>query len=134
MTNYKTQHKEVLKKILQQNSSLSAEQIQQILQQQNFHMSTSTLYRNLTNLTKQNIISKKINSQGITEFILNQPSCPDHLHASCDRCKTVFHLPSFEMQKLKNHFNLYYNFLVSPSKTHISGFCKKCRKETKSCA
>ena len=80
----KTEYKIAL--LLEKNSLLSARELQNLLK-----IDKATIYRNIKNLLKKNIIREIKNSNGVSFYELScKVHFPIHPHFECNLCKKYF--------------------------------------------
>lgn len=95
--------------------------VSNFLKEHDTHLSTATLYRNLSSLTKDNILRKvDISSEDpLYEVVKDNP---DHDHFICNVCGNVIDVPK----------NKYFSFIdnmgnkIETSNVNYHGVCAKC--------
>lgn len=130
-TIYKTRQRETIINLLRNNPdiTMSAEEIYLDLSKNNTDISLSTIYRNLSYLSRQGVIKKYLNQNGTFEFGIVKKSCRTHFHLNCIKCGAIVHLHCNQIDQLRTHILIHHNFLISTPEAAISGICKKCQKE-----
>lgn len=90
-------------------------------------MNASTVYRSLDKLVEIKLISKKVDINGDSIYILNlEKRCKHvpHPHLKCHGCGVLECLPAFPI----DYANQLYNSGVEGLDIVLSGLCAKCTK------
>lgn len=125
---YNTEQRSVLLAFLSQNpdKTFSAKEIAAALCDKN--ISKSAVYRNLSELESDEKI-KRIPKSGSREVFYQYfdiQACKNHIHLSCKKCGTIFHLDENEANKISSLVETNDNFKLCFAETTLYGVCKKC--------
>ena len=110
------------------DEALSAEQIRTLLGNS---ASRSAVYRNLSDLEKNGLITKAAapESSRILYRYTGSPACKDHLHLECSACGAVYHLDAGATGRLIDNVLKDSAFMIDSTNTVLHGICNKCRKK-----
>ena len=116
----KTEYKIFL--LLEKNSLLNAKELQNFLE-----IDKATVYRNIKNLIKKNIIREIKNSNGISFYELScKTHFPIHPHFECNMCKKIFCLRPFNAEDILNLSN-YSEYEIREIEVKFKGICNECK-------
>ncbi|WP_352400769.1 Fur family transcriptional regulator [Anaerotignum sp.] len=128
MTNYQTMQRKVLTEFLQSNPDVqfSAKEIFNILS--NTSISLSAVYRNLSSLEADGIISRFTKEGSRESFYqyINSDICRNSIHLVCTKCNKTFHMHPEEMKRMLESIEKSEGFIVNNTKTILYGICKSC--------
>ncbi len=135
---YKTKNREYIIEILNNNinTTLSADNIFDYLQQKNIKINITTIYRNLEKMAKEDIVLKFPSADGNKNFYQLKShgfTYEDHLHLQCTQCGKVIHLDCDFMQSFVQHVKNDHNFDLTCGNSILFGLCDKCRKNCNKC-
>ena len=103
------------------NSHPNAQEILKMVQPYVPNISIGTLYRNLRQLVKNQMI-QELNVHGVSHFDGN---VNDHQHFSCIECHSIFDF-TFNSKALINKFNENKHHHIQECKIMFSGVCHDC--------
>ena len=131
MSKYNTKQRKLLLGFLSVHADeeITAKQIAESLNDNK--ISVSAVYRNLAELEsdgKIRRISKSGNRQVFFQYI-DDNTCKDCLHLSCEKCGKTFHMNSVGAQKLINTVSQSDEFFVNKANTVLYGVCRACREK-----
>lgn len=129
MPTYMTKQRRVLLEFLQSHNDevFSALQITKALEDQK--ISKSAVYRNLTELEKDNMIRRHIKS-GTNEVYyqyINPEYCKGIIHLCCTKCSSTFHMDLTDIEDMVSSVLSNNQFEIDKDATVIYGICKNCR-------
>lgn len=130
--NYNTKQKTAIIKILKENKDklLSADEILDLLINDNAKVGKATLYRFLDNLVLTKELRKSYNSNiNKFEYQMICGDCSMHLHMKCKVCGKVVHLDCKETTNYLSHIEGEHNFIIDQYMSTIYGVCKNCMVE-----
>ncbi len=125
---YKTEQRNLLLNFLKNSPDVcfTAKQISDALKNEN--ISKSAVYRNLSELEKEEKI-KRITKQNSKESFfqfLDTENCRNHIHLSCLNCGKIFHLENSTAQRLILNLEDAQGFEIDKEKSTLYGICKDC--------
>ena len=119
------QRKRILKVLISSSKPLSASEIYNQLQQNNYQVRLSTIYRNLSNFHEKGLI-KELNfagkNQNYYEFINDH-----HHHLLCTSCGEILCLDC-PVQDYESSLARETGYEISEHKIKIYGLCPQCKK------
>ena len=116
----KTEYKIAL--LLEENKLLSAKELQNFLE-----IDKATVYRNIKNLIKKNIIREIKNSNGVSFYELScKVHFPIHPHFECNLCKKIFCLKPFNAEDILSLSN-YSEYEIKEIEVKFKGICNECK-------
>lgn len=128
---YKTEQRNLLLNFLKNSPDVcfTAKQITDALKNEN--ISKSAVYRNLSELEKEEKIKRvtKQNSKESFFQFLDTENCRNHIHLSCLKCGKIFHLENSTAQKLISNLEDAQGFEIDKEKSTLYGICKDCVKK-----
>jgi len=128
-----TKQKDIVINYLKNNTDkhLTAETILLDLKRENENVSQATVYRILSNLSKDGIVRKYIsadNKCSCYQYVDNVHKCNMHYHLICDKCGEITHFENEEMEKMKKDILKNEQFDLNLQKVVLYGKCKKCTR------
>lgn len=125
-----TRHKIAIWELFNTYKHLDANQIYNLLIQQNIAIGIATIYRILTNFEKYNIIDKHNfnNEQSTYELKITNHH---HDHLICIKCNIVSEFCSEEIEKLQQEIAKKNQFKIVNHSLNIYGICDNCNKNIK---
>lgn len=107
---------------------LSASQIANSLK--NDGISISAVYRNLSALESQGIISRsaKEGSREIFYQYINSNECKNCIHLTCTKCGTVTHMDNNAAKIMSDSLKKTSGFNINKTKTVVFGICENCSR------
>lgn len=127
MSVYITEQRKILLEFLKQNhdKQLSASDIAGALK--NKGISISAVYRNLSNLSRDCVISRSVKEGSRESYYqyIDGNKCKDSIHLTCTKCGKVSHMDSSAVDQItaslkKSGFN------INKTKTVVYGVCQNC--------
>lgn len=128
---YNTKQKEILLQIFKETKDkhITVEDINFYLNERNIKIGKSTIYRNLDELVKNNIIRKYFIEEGFGAcYQYNEESskCKEHFHLKCIFCNKLIHIDCDFLKDINEHIKKYHKFYVENNKTVLYGKCQEC--------
>lgn len=104
----------------------SADWVYQQLREEYPNLSLGTVYRNLNQLSDQQIIRRVGVINGQERF---DADIRPHAHFVCNRCGTVLDLPDFPpSRQYIQSLSTQYGFTVEGHESNLRGLCQDCKK------
>lgn len=103
--------------------------VKEIIEQINIeNISVSSVYRNLSELEKQGVVTRcaKKGSRDSYYRYSNAEHCKECIHLTCLSCSKIFHLNSTIADSMTNALLKTEGFTVKRPNTVIYGVCKNC--------
>jgi Fur family ferric uptake transcriptional regulator len=130
---YNTKGRQALIDLLEKHAdtTLSADEIHQLLEDKGIDLNLTTIYRNLDRLSEESKILKFPATDGHKAYYQIQPclTCNEHLHLQCSRCGKVIHLDCRFMQQFVKHISEQHGFDLTCDNSILFGLCEACKKE-----
>lgn len=131
MPKYMTKQRKALLAFLSEHADekLSARQIEEALSDQG--ISISAVYRNLSELEKDNKI-RRVSHSGSREVFYqysDEAHCKDCLHLSCEKCGKTYHMNMPGAEMLINNLAQSDEFTIDKANTVLYGVCKECKHQ-----
>ena len=120
-----TKHKIAIWQLFNQYKHLDANQIYELLNQQNINISIATIYRILINFEKYNIIERHYFNNELSTYELKINN-NHHDHLICVKCHGVIEFYSHEIEQLQDKIANDNNFRIINHSLNLYGFCKSC--------
>ena len=106
----------------------SAEMIYEDLKKIEPNLSLGTVYRNLKLLEELGMVRKVTNVNNVERY---DAMTFDHIHFVCDECGSVFDLPNFDNEVIKEKFSNEVGGEINWVNIILGGKCKHCREKLK---
>ena len=106
----------------------SAEMIYEDLKKIEPNLSLGTVYRNLKLLEELGMVRKVTNVNNVERY---DAMTYDHIHFVCDECGSVFDLPNFDNEVIKEKFSNEVGGEINWVNIILGGKCKNCREKLK---
>ena len=106
----------------------SAEMIYEDLKKIEPNLSLGTVYRNLKLLEELGMVRKVTNVNNVERY---DAMTYDHIHFVCDECGSVFDLPNFDNEVIKEKFSNEVGGEINWVNIILGGKCKHCREKLK---
>ena len=106
----------------------SAEMIYEDLKKIEPNLSLGTVYRNLKLLEELGMVRKVTNVNNVERY---DAMTYDHIHFVCDECGSVFDLPNFNNEVIKEKFSNEVGGEINWVNIILGGKCKHCREKLK---
>ncbi len=107
---------------------LSAEDIFELLEKQDFKIDLSTIYRTLNVFEDRSIIRKAL--EDIDKSVLYEIEDNHHNHyLLCNICNGLEEINMCPLQDMKNEIEKQKGFIIDYHNLTIRGICKKCYKK-----
>lgn len=129
---YNTIQKSNIYDMLKANSSkhMTADEMLEILKQNNIEASRATLYRYLDQLVLSGEVRKfNISNQASACYQLIDEDCKEHFHLVCEKCGKLIHLDCNKVDSLIKHIEKEHDFKINKCNIVLSGLCKDCQKD-----
>lgn len=128
MTSYMTSQRKLLYSFLKSHPDrqFSAREIAGALTDHG--ISQSAVYRNLTALEAQGLITRSM-KEGCHETFYqftHADACLNRIHMTCLKCGRTIHMDHDAAVKMMQHVLQTDGFRISTGKTILYGFCKNC--------
>ena len=121
-----TKHKLAMLNLFKTHKHLNANQIYELLRNQNDIISIATIYRILSTLEAKNILVKhNFADDQFTYELLNSNDHHDHL--ICIKCNNVIEFIDSDIEKLQNQIAENNNFDIISHSLNIYGICRDCK-------
>ncbi len=120
-----TKHKIVIFELFSTHKHLDANQIYDILHQQNINIGLATIYRILTNFELNAIIKKHNFNQEQATYELTEHN-EHHDHLICLKCHQVIEFVDDQIELLQQQIATKHNFTMTHHILNIYGHCKFC--------
>lgn len=126
---YKTKQREMILNLFQDNSKrcFTSKEIIDLMQGQ---LGQATVYRMLSKLSAEGIISKYISENGNGAlYRINNCNCKknrDHFHLKCSCCGKLIHMDCHVLGKIAKHLEADHGFYMDNSRTVLYGKCEEC--------
>lgn len=134
-SSYKTKQREFILEYLKKHKDehISVEDILYHLKQSGTPVGTSTVYRYLDKLVKENIVRKYQTEEGKSACYQYSGDgvCKTHYHFKCIDCGTLFHVDCEVFHDIEEHLKKEHKFYLDSCKTVLYGLCQSCKKEEK---
>ena len=110
------------------DEQLSAQEIAAALQE--YDVSQSAVYRNLTALEEQGLVRRSRQTDGREQFyqFIGSETCRNCIHLSCTRCGRTFHMDTDEADAFLKTVAERDGFAVDKSETVLYGVCETCQR------
>lgn len=125
-----TAHKKTILELFTVHKHLDANQIHQMLKEQDISISLATIYRILAIFENQAIITKHKFQADQSTYELNDPTT-HHDHLICLKCKHVIEFLDPNIEKLQNQIAQENGFKIINHSLNIYGLCSECQKPKK---
>ena len=102
----------------------SADELAALVQARGPEINTSTIYRNLDELRRLQVIDRTCPGQGPATYHLANGS---HGHLVCEDCGALTEIPGQFFADLAQRAYEQYGFTVQPRKSAVTGQCAQCR-------
>ena len=125
---YNTSQKRKIQEYLESNKNkfVSAEEILNYLKEKKIEVGTTTVYRFLNNLEKEELVRTEVkNHTKYYQYI--DEDCDAHFHLKCKKCGKEVHLECDEFEHVNEHINNEHKFKLDHN-TMIYGVCEDCDK------
>ncbi|MBR6012390.1 MAG: transcriptional repressor [Selenomonadaceae bacterium] len=110
---------------------LSAEEVHEILQKEDFDFGLATVYRNVELLNELGILAKVDFGDGCTRYELSttDPEVHDHHHLICMNCKKVIEFEEDLLEGLESFIEEKSGFKIVNHEVKFFGYCSKCKNK-----
>ncbi|MGF6375915.1 Fur family ferric uptake transcriptional regulator [Clostridiales Family XIII bacterium PM5-7] len=125
---YKTNNRTKILGFLMENSNraMSVNDINAHLQEIDCPVNTTTIYRYLDKLEKDNHVIKYGTAY---QYVDEHHGCHEHLHLKCTSCETITHLDCHFMDEIEEHICKDHGFQIQCKESVIYGLCSRCQRE-----
>lgn len=128
MANYSKQREEIIEIIKELYNHPTAEEIYVLTKQKDPAVSRSTVYRNLSALVKNGVVTQIAVSNGPDryDYMKNREK---HGHAICKICGAIYDFSyDFDLEKIKNSILNQTGLDISDGEIGVRGICNVCKK------
>ena len=131
--NYNTKARKYILDFLKtrQESTVSAADITDYLNNMGAAVNQATVYRYLNRLSRENKVLKFTDSKtkkSVYRFVGADRGCDEHIHIKCVSCGRLMHLECDFMEDIKRHLCEDHGFLLRCDGSILYGVCEECRK------
>ncbi len=113
---------------LNKGRHLSAEDLYQLLQSENQHISLSTIYRTLKLMARMGILRELELAEGHKHYELNQPYPYHHHHLICVRCNKTIEFKSDSILKIGSKTAKKEGYHLLDCQLTIHAICPACQR------
>ncbi len=113
---------------LNKGHHLSAEDLYQLLQRENQHISLSTIYRTLKLMARMGILRELELAEGHKHYELNQPYPYHHHHLICVRCNKTIEFKSDSILKVGSKTAKKEGYHLLDCQLTIHAICPSCQR------
>jgi Fur family ferric uptake transcriptional regulator len=113
---------------LNKGHHLSAEDLYQLLQSENQHISLSTIYRTLKLMARMGILRELELAEGHKHYELNQPYPYHHHHLICVRCNKTIEFKSDSILKIGSKTAKKEGYHLLDCQLTIHAICPSCQR------
>jgi Fur family ferric uptake transcriptional regulator len=114
----------ILEALLSTKNHVSAEELYQIVSQQNPLIGLATVYRTLNLLSECGLIQQRQFGDGQTRYELVQEH---HDHLICTKCRKIVEFENDEIENLQEQIAKQYGFVIQNHKHELYGLCLDCQ-------
>ena len=124
------QRKQILQIFVEHPEHLSAEDVYNILREQDSEIGLATVYRALDLLSELGILVKIDFGDGCARYELNtaDPNVHHHHHLICVKCKKVIEFEDDLLDDLESTISKKSGFQILNHEVKFFGYCKDCQK------
>ena len=124
------QRKQILQIFVEHPEHLSAEDVYNILREQDSEIGLATVYRALDLLSELGILVKIDFGDGCARYELNtaDPNVHHHHHLICVKCKKVIEVEEDLLDDLEATISKKSGFQILNHEVKFFGYCKDCQK------
>ena len=125
---YKTKQKDkILECIKTFNKQFT---IKELYLKLNKSIGLTTIYRLITKLVNDKVLTKYITSDNKTYYeYLMKCNHENHFYLKCDKCSKLIHIDCDCIKELENHILNSHKFKVNHENIVIKGICNNCKGE-----
>ena len=131
--NYKMtpQRREILRVFLEQgeNHHLSAEEVYDILRNNNFDFGLATVYRSVELLNEIGLLTRIDFGDGRARYELNTAAPHNHHHLLCLNCKKVIEFEEDLLESLEKFIEQKSDFEIINHEVKFFGYCSDCKRK-----
>ena len=127
---YKTTNKQsIMNYIINYDNSFSAQELYNLMKNNNEKIGLTTIYRYLDELVNKNKLKKFYNEKNVAIYeYLSDCDCENHFYLKCSNCDKTIHVDCNHINIFSKHIMEEHNFLIDKNKLFIAGLCDDCRK------
>lgn len=129
MPKYMTKQRKALLDYLSRHADEKLSAKQMVAALNSVGVSSSAVYRNLSDLEKEGKI-RRVNQSGSREVFYQYTDgehCKECLHLSCEKCGKTYHMNMQGAQMLVQNLAQSDDFTIDKANTVLYGVCKDCR-------
>ncbi len=112
------------------DTTVSAKDILDYLNDKGENISLTTVYRYLNKLSEEKDVikfSEGNSSKSVYQYAPRENACHNHLHIQCVKCGRLIHLDCDFIEELSNHIKEKHNFSLEYSGSILYGVCDNCK-------
>ncbi len=127
---YNTNNKQsILNYIINYNSCFSAQELYNLMKNNNVNIGLTTIYRYLDELVSNNKLKKFFSEKNIAYYqYLDECDSQNHFYLKCNNCDKVIHIDCEHIDIFSKHIIEKHDFLIDKNNLFIAGICEECRK------
>ena len=134
--NYNTKARKYILDFLKtrQESTVSAADITDYLNNMGAAVNQATVYRYLNRLSRENLLLRFTDSKtkkSVYRFVDADRGCDGHIHIKCLSCGRLMHLECDFMEDIKKHLYHDHGFLLQCDGSILYGICEECQEKVK---
>ena len=121
----------ILKTLSESTTHLTAEEIIDILKNNDEKVGRATVYRYLKELEASGRVRKySLGEKGCAcyQFIGESSDCHEHYHLMCESCGKLEHIESDAIKSFSESALKNFGFEIDEGRTIFYGFCKNCKE------
>lgn len=113
---------------------MSAEEIYNMIKENDQQISIATVYRNLKLLEEQGVVKKVfVSEEALSFYELAESNVPhSHHHLICQKCGDIIDFEEDLLETVEKEIEQTKGFLIKDHRVVFYGLCSKCSKETAS--
>ncbi|BCD62446.1 Fur family transcriptional regulator, ferric uptake regulator [Nitratiruptor sp. YY08-26] len=124
---YSSQREQILKVLFNAKNHLTPEEIYQEVKKENTSIGLATVYRTLSFLESEDIVSSiSFGSEG-KKYELNRGEHHDHM--ICIKCGKIIEFFNEELERLQEEIAKKENFKLITHQMNMYGICEECQKK-----
>lgn len=132
MEGYNTRQKNIIYEYISKNKDrhYTVDELCSLLNNDNFKVGKTTVYRFLENLCDKGIVKKyKIDDSSSACYQYLNEDCKEHYHLKCIGCGELIHTDCKLLSEMSKHFYDEHSFMIDNSKTVLYGRCSHCMED-----
>ena len=113
------------------DSRISAQDLYDAMQAQNYKVNLATIYRQLERLSDDGTVLKVKSSaddRHYYQYTGEHDNCSSHLHMQCSCCGKIIHLECHFMDSISEHLLSHHGFQLNCADSLLMGLCRECQE------